>query len=147
MIVVADSSPLIVLMNIGHIDVLPKLFEQIVIPPEVAVELRQSNRPNAVRDFAASFPPWLVERTPAAIEAIPELHADLLLIDEIRGRRAAVQRQLRITGTIGVLESAADASLLDLAEAFARVKQTNFWISHELLDERLKLHPSHERRP
>ncbi len=35
MLVVADSSPLIVLVNIRQVDVLPKLFGQVVVPPEV----------------------------------------------------------------------------------------------------------------
>ncbi len=35
MLVVADSSPLIVLINIGHIDVLPGLFGQVIVPPQV----------------------------------------------------------------------------------------------------------------
>jgi hypothetical protein len=39
-----------------------------------------------------------------------------------------------------VLERAADAKLLDLAEAFERIKKTDFWISHKLLDDRLELH-------
>ena len=39
MVVVADSSPLIVLVNLRHVDVLPKLFAEIVIPPAVASEL------------------------------------------------------------------------------------------------------------
>src|SRR5690348_9376816 len=126
MLVVADSSPLIVLINIGHIDVLPALFGDVVIPPEVAVELSQPNRPAAVRDFAANRPPWLIERIPTQIESIPSLHAgelaaislagelraDLLLIDEIAGRKAAVERGIPITGTIGVLELGADRELL-----------------------------------
>lgn len=75
MLVVADSSPLIVLINIGHTDVLPKLFGEVVVPPQVAAELRQPNRPQRVREFAASPPEWLHERAPAAIEPIPALHA------------------------------------------------------------------------
>jgi predicted nucleic acid-binding protein len=51
MIFVADSSPLIVLINIDHIDVLPRLFGQVVIPPEISVELSVPTRPQAVRDF------------------------------------------------------------------------------------------------
>jgi len=39
MLVVADTSPLIALVNIEHVDVLPKLFEQIVIPPDIIAEL------------------------------------------------------------------------------------------------------------
>lgn len=159
MLVIADSSPLIVLINIGHVDVLPTLFGQVVIPPEVSAELHQPNRPQIVRDFLAVQPAWLRERMPVAIEPIPALHAgelaaislarelkaDLLLIDEVRGRKAAADRHIPYTGTIGVLELAADKGLLDLQAAFERIKLTDFWISHELLDERLKLHLA--RRP
>jgi predicted nucleic acid-binding protein len=161
MLVVADSSPVIVLVNIGHINVLPMLFGQVVIPPEVAAELRQANRLPAVRRFMASAPLWLVERAPAIIEPVAslhagelaaislarELHADLLLIDEMEGRKAAADRQIPITGTIGVLELAADRGLLDLPEAFERVKGTDFWISHQLLDQRLALFVARRGRP
>lgn len=154
MLVVADSSPLIVLINIAHIDALPKLFARVVVPPEVSAELRHSNRPQTVRDFVASSPAWLLERSPTMIESIPALHAgelaaislaqelkaDLLLIDEARGRKAAADRHIPFAGTIGVLELAADRGLLDLRDAFERVKRTDFWISHELLDERLRLY-------
>jgi predicted nucleic acid-binding protein len=154
MLVVADSSPLIVLVNIGHVDILPTLFREVVIPPEVSAELRQPNRPSAVRDFMAACPAWLVQRAPSTLESIPSLHAgelaainlarelkaDLLLIDELAGRKAAADRHIPFTGTVGVLELAADRGLLDLHDAFQRVKGTDFWISHELLDERLKLY-------
>jgi len=153
MIVISDSSPLIVLINIGHSDILPKLFGKVTIPPEVLSELTQPNRPKMVRDFVAARPAWLQERSPTTVEAIPSLHpgelaainlarelkADLLLIDDTSGRKAAQARHIPITGTIGVIEAAAERGLLDLGNAFDRVKQTDFWISHALLDRRLKL--------
>lgn len=67
MLVVADSSPLVVLIQIGHIAVLPTLFGQVVIPQEVSAELHHSNRPQAVHEFIASRPAWLLERAPAAL--------------------------------------------------------------------------------
>jgi predicted nucleic acid-binding protein len=152
MIVVVDSSPLIALVNLGEIAVLPALFGSVIVPPEIFDELRQPNRPELVRTFAAAPPQWLVERKPALVEPIPALHAgevaainlaaelnaDLLLIDESAGRKAAAVRQIPVAGTIAVPELAADRKLLDLKEAFARIKATDFWISHRLLDERLK---------
>jgi predicted nucleic acid-binding protein len=140
MLVVADSSPLVVLINIEQIEVLPVLFANVIIPPEVSAELRQPNRPRAVHEFITSRPAWLHEQAPATIEPIPALHAgelaaislakelkaDLLLIDEARGRQAAAERHIPITGTIGVLEFAADRGLLDLQDAFAAIKNTDF---------------------
>jgi predicted nucleic acid-binding protein len=74
MLVVADSSPLIVLVNIGHVDVLPTLFGEVVIPAAVAAELTFPSRPQAVRDFAAAPPAWLKVRHPTTLQQIPELH-------------------------------------------------------------------------
>lgn len=153
MLVVADSSPLIVLVNIGHIDVLPALFGEVIVPREVSAELDTPKRSRGVRDLVTARPEWLVERAPAALAPIAGLHpgelaaislaeelkAELLLIDETAGRKIASQRQIPFTGTIGVLELAADRGLLDLGDAFERIKQTDFWVSAELLDERLKL--------
>lgn len=39
MIVVTNSSPLVALTNIGYIDVLPRLFGHVIIPPEISAEL------------------------------------------------------------------------------------------------------------
>ena len=75
-----------------------------------------------------------------------QLKADLLLIDDVRGRKAAGHRRIDFTGTIGVLELAADQGLLDLEDAFARLKNTDFWISPRLLDERLKLQLARRRQ-
>ena len=59
MIVVADAAPFVVLVAIGHVDVLPTLFREVFIPPEVASELASPRRPPEVRAFIAPPPPWL----------------------------------------------------------------------------------------
>jgi hypothetical protein len=45
-----------------------------------------------------------------------------------------------------VLELAADQRLLDLQDAFSRLKNTDFWISPQLLDERLRLQLARRRK-
>jgi len=152
MLIVADSSPLIVLIEIRHIDILRTLFNEVIVPPQVLAELRNSRRSMAVQDFVKAMPEWIIERAPSLIESIPHLHpgesaaialateldADLLLIDEMEDRRVARERHIPLTGTIGVLELAADRNLLNLREAFERVKASSFWVSHELLEQRLR---------
>src|SRR5687767_8972931 len=132
MIVVADSSPLIVLVRISQVYILPSLFQRVLIPPAVASELSQANRPEAIKHFIQSPPPWLLLKAPEAMEPIPLLHqgeceaialalqlkADLLLIDDAAGRKAATERLLPIAGTIGILERAAGQGLLALEDAF-----------------------------
>jgi predicted nucleic acid-binding protein len=163
MIVVADSSPLVVLVTIGHVDVLPTLFQRIAIPSEVAFELAAPKRPEVVRVFIVAPPPWLEVCSPSSLERIPDLHAgeeaaialarelqaDRIILDERQGRKEAAARQLRVIGTVGVLEAAAERGLLDLEKAFDRVKQTDFWVSPKFLDERLALfrarHPAREQ--
>lgn len=82
MLVVADSSPLIVLINIGHVGVLAKLFTKVLIPQVVAEELRAASRPPAVRQFMTSSPLWLEERRLDFVEPIPSLHAVVFCAQE-----------------------------------------------------------------
>jgi predicted nucleic acid-binding protein len=48
MIVVADTSPLNYLILIGHVDVVPVLFDRIVAPPAVVRELTHPHSPPSV---------------------------------------------------------------------------------------------------
>jgi hypothetical protein len=51
-----------------------------------------------------------------------ELHADLLLMDDREGVIAARRRGFRVAGTLPVLSMAARRGLLNLADAFERLK-------------------------
>lgn len=120
MIVVSDASPLIALAAVGHLRLMHDLYGRVWIPKSVHREVVQvgSERPG-VRDLQAAewilvHPvknPFLVralegELDQGEAEAIAlalEVGADLLLVDERRGRRAAVRLQVRILGTLGLL--------------------------------------------
>jgi len=62
-----------------------------------------------------------------------QLKADLLLIDEKAGRQAAIQRGLKITGVLGILDEAAMLNLIDLPSAIVQLQQTNFRVSPTLI--------------
>lgn len=57
----------------------------------------------------------------------------LLLMDEAKGRAAAASRGLATTGTLGVLDLAAEAGLLDLPSAITRLRNTSFHVTPALL--------------
>ncbi len=67
MIIVADSSPFIVLLNIGHVTVLPDLYEAVIIPPEVEAELGSPGRPEPVRAFVRLHATGLAHRPDACL--------------------------------------------------------------------------------
>ena len=59
MIAVADTSPICYLILINEVDLLPRLFSQVLVPPAVVAELLHGDAPGAVREWAASFPSWI----------------------------------------------------------------------------------------
>ena len=59
MLIVSDTSPLRYLIEIEAIDVLPRLYGEILTTPQVLTELRQGQFPAVVRHWADCLPGWL----------------------------------------------------------------------------------------
>jgi len=157
LLVVADTSPLRYLVEIGQIGLLPQLFEKIFIPSLVYNELRHPAAPASVRAWANSRPGWLEvlpvtpsddpalqtldagERSALALGA--SLGADLILIDDRKGAAVALRKGFEITGTLGLLTRGAQRGLVDLADALAQLKRTNFRYRQELFNDLLTKYP------
>jgi predicted nucleic acid-binding protein len=129
MIVVSDASVLILLSKVGQLALLQALYDRVLLPQQVYddVVVKGSGRPGAAEVQAALWLEiWQVanltlvrelerEIDPGEAEAIAlalESHADLLLIDERRGRTVAARYGLNITGVAGILLDAKDSKLL-----------------------------------
>jgi hypothetical protein len=112
MMVVSDTSPITSLIQIGRIELLERVYHEILIPEAVRAELFRTHpilpefiscraiaNANEVRRL-------LVEVDLGEAEAIvlaKELHADQLLIDEAIGRRVAIREGVPVIGLLGVL--------------------------------------------
>ena len=151
MIVVSDTSPINYLILTSCVDLLPRLFGQVITPPTVLEELSHPRAPGPVRDWASSPPEWLIVKRPkaalldsplgpgeAAAIALAEECGAYLLIDERDGRAEAHRRGLTVVGTLAVLDRAASLDLVDLPEAIERLRATNFHVSETLLEELLR---------
>ncbi len=150
MIVVADTSPVNYLILIGAIDVLPALYQKIVVPPAVYNELQSDATPAQVRAWTTKPPAWfevlpvtilldadlenLDEGEKQAIALFEETNADALIIDERQGRAEAVKRGIFVIGTLGVLNSAAEKNLLNLPAAISKLQKTSFRASPTLIN-------------
>lgn len=160
-VVIADSSPLNYLTLIGSVDVLRRLYGTVVVPQQVIAELIDSAAPHEVRGWALNLPDWIDVRV-AVVSDDAMVHLDpgeraaitlaqsepdvLLLIDEAAGRLEASRRGILNTGTLGVLRAAALREFLDLPTALARLLETNFRISMELVSSLLAEDAERRRR-
>jgi predicted nucleic acid-binding protein len=148
--VVSNTSPLNYLILIGRANILPKLFELVVIPEAVFNELTSASTPQLVSDWIANKPKWLVvQRAPdvnigemeeiqigerQAICLAQEIRSDYILLDDHRARRIAKSRGVNIVGTLGILVSADEENLTNLNDAISDLQKTNFRASSELLE-------------
>jgi len=144
MIVVADTTPINYLVLIGEEELLHVLFGRGIIPGAVLRELQSAATPQAVRQWIAGQPDWLETKATArddetslfrldegeraAIQLAVELSAGLLLVDDQAARREAASRKLATSGTLGILDRAADKGLADFSQALLCLKQTSFYL-------------------
>jgi len=118
------------------------------VPQQVISELIDPAAPEDVRKWASVLPDWIDVRETvtgdddmmhldpgerAAIVLAQSEPGALLLIDETAGRIEASRRGIRNTGTLGVLRAAAMKDYLDLPTTVARLLETNFRVSMELV--------------
>ncbi len=134
MIVISDASVFINLAIIGRLDLLPLIFETITVPQAVfqevvtagatkpgSEELRTANWlevQNCTDEILLNRLLQSLDRGEAeAITLACEINADLLIIDEKRGRNIAKSLNLQITGLLGVLLTAKNKGLIDSVKA------------------------------
>ena len=143
MIVVSDTTPLRYLAVMGLLDLLPRMFGKVHCPVAVIQECLHPRAPTALRNWAAEPPDWVVchpsKQVPQdlaglldqgeaeAITLALEWKADVILIDEMDGRRAARDRGLVTAGTLNILAQAAERGWLDYDDVVRRLRsETNF---------------------
>lgn len=159
MIVVSDSSPLITLTKIQakiqELDLLPQLYGAIAITPEVYAEVVVSGAGLAGSAQVAKAP-WIEIRTvtglasgqgqfdlgkgeTSAIRLALELTADLVLMDDMRARRAARDAGLPVLGCVGILEDAYLQNVSqDLGEAYRRLLTSGAYVHRKILETSLQ---------
>lgn len=136
MLVVSDATPIISFVKIDKLDILQKLFGEVVLPKAVYDEVTTNPQfiDEARKIKACSFFKIVTVSSNATVdflrratgldlgesEAIvytDENKCDLLIVDEVKARQVATSMKLRITGTIGVLTVANQEGLLSREEA------------------------------
>ena len=119
--IVCNSSVLITLNKVGILHVLKDLFKEILIPKAVRKEVFGRRKlPPFVKCIEISEPIALkvLESNLEAGESeaiclYEEIDANLLIIDDLEGRRVAERLGINITGTLGILLLAKREKFID----------------------------------
>ncbi len=139
LVVIADSSSLIALDNIGEIDALRKLFLEITITLDVAreysrqlpswIQIRHASETAKHRPEISNLDPGEASSIALALDS----DNPLLIIDEKKGRRVAERLNIKIIGTVGVLIRARTAGFIkDPDTLLARLESVDFRLDDNL---------------
>lgn len=119
--VVADTSPLVAFHQIGQLQLLERLFGEILVPPAVAREAAPSlpKPPAWIRTVAPTQPigseilrASLGPGESEALSLAMELRADIVILDDRQARRLAAGLGLHVAGTGGILLRAKQAGFI-----------------------------------
>jgi predicted nucleic acid-binding protein len=150
-LIVSDTTPLSCLVRVGRADLLAALFPDVRIPTAVAEELDRGAA--LLGDWRSALLPNIrievVEPSPllklleeeldageaAALALAVAHHADLVLIDERRGRAVAGRLGLTVLGTIGLIAMARRKGLIAAARPIIMQIRTQggLWLTDELV--------------
>ena len=149
--VIVNSTPLIALSNVGKLEILRKLYEEIYIPQAVFNEVTEKNdkasqniqnelswihvesiqNPDKYAMYRAKLHAGEVEVMILAQET-PE--ADLVIIDDNAARKTAKYLGLTVTGTIGVLLKAKMTGLVsEIKPLLNALQASGFYISEQVI--------------
>jgi predicted nucleic acid-binding protein len=150
MIVVSDTSAISALLRVGYSRLLEQLYGEVLIPESVRDELlvgfpvlpeflhcRRVSSSTEVGRLREELDLGEAE----AIVLACELHADVLLIDELSGRRIAEREGVPIIGLLGVLAQAKNRRLIPAVRPLIEKLEVeaSFRLSDELKQEALRL--------
>lgn len=151
-ILVTNTTPLIALTAaVGDLAVLRHLYERVVVPYEVAQEIRAGGMQAFGVDVFNAAAGWLEVRTEpvvvqpwlqnsldkgeaAVIQTALDLGIRLACIDEAAGRRIARLCELQVTGSIGILIKARNSGFgIDMPKALDNMRKHGIWLSERVV--------------
>jgi predicted nucleic acid-binding protein len=156
-VVVSDAGPLIALAGCGHLELLVDVFDAVHIPQAVLDETTSDHSRRGaskimafVQAHAQVHPNRSDAIYTAAISHLDEGEAQALslahalgcgvLIDERRGRQAAIRQGAQLFGVLGVLLQAKRIGKLDrIAPVLDRMQINGYRVSQALVDAPLEL--------
>jgi predicted nucleic acid-binding protein len=137
--IISDTSCFIILKNIGELDLLHKVYGQIITTHEIASEYGEI-LPEWVEIVKVSdkYRQQLLEMQidkgeSSAIALALEIPDSLIILDDYKARKIAERLGISFTGTIGVIIKAKLSGIIpSIKPLLKKIKQTNFRITNDI---------------
>jgi len=140
-LIIADTSSLIALERIDLLQILCKIYKEVVIPESVIKEFGNLSLPClSIRKVESSLLKLLITdlnlgKGEADVIALATQTGLSVIIDDSKARKVAENMGLKVTGTIGVLVKAERVGLIKNAHDKVReLREKGFYVSEELLE-------------
>jgi len=141
-IAIVDASALIALEKINLLDIICKLYDQIILPEAVINEYGNPPIDCYSTKTVESTLLKLLEsdlnlgKGESEVIALGRETGIRIIVDDLKARKVAGTLELSVTGTIGILLKAEKAGLINSAHAKAReLRDKGFYVSDQLLDD------------
>lgn len=150
--VVLNTTPLIVLCNIGHLGLLRELYGEVIIPDAVFKEIsakddlvsRQVKKnlgwihvkeeTQSRQEDRAMYRAKLHDGEVEVMLLAQDVQADLVVLDDNAAKRTALYLGLNVTGTLGVLLKAKEKGLIEkVAPLAAKMMANGFYLDDDVL--------------
>lgn len=143
--IISDTSCLIVLSKIGELDLLPKMYGQIITTIEVSVEFGEILPEQIIIKTASNTISQQIlqinldKGEASAIALALEILNSIIILDDFKARKVAEQLRLIITGTIGIIVKAKLKGIIpSIKPMLSKIAATDFRISKDLEIQALK---------
>jgi predicted nucleic acid-binding protein len=142
--IVVDSTCLIGLERIGRLDILPALFDPVVVPPKVAREFGTSlswlKVEMLVNSALLSALKMLLDDGEAEAITLASERGYRIVLDDRQARSVATNLGLSIVGTVGILIRAKRSGIIPTLKPLLDDLELNgFYLSSALKKEALRL--------
>lgn len=138
-VIISDTSCLILLTNIGELDLLKKVYGRVITTMDIAIEYGEII-PDwiEVREVKDKHKQLLLEMQidrgeSSAIALALETSKSTIILDDYKARKIAHKLGISFTGTIGVIIRAKLNGIIpSIKPLLSKIKETNFRLSSEI---------------
>lgn len=153
--IISNTTPILSLLKINKLEILKELYGQVIIPNAVYQEVEAGKHKEFYKDLTQFD--WLIikdikdtnsreyfidfdDGEAEVLILAKEINADLVILDEILGRRYAEILKFNLTGTLGVLLKAKEKKIIkSLKELLNELTEKGTWLNPKLINTVLEI--------